>query len=97
MTRTATKIKSAMVRARIEPELKTKAEKYFDMLGLSTTQAITLFYKQVELHQGLPFEITIPNAETLAAMKEIEAGGGKQFENAEELIRSGTHADLFKK
>ena len=86
MTRTATKIKSAMVRARIEPELKTTAEKYFDILGLSTTQAITLFFKQVELHQGLPFEINIPNAETLVAMKEIEDGGGKQFGNAEELF-----------
>ena len=67
-----------MVRARIEPGLKTKAEKYFDILGLSTTQAITLFFKQVELHHGLPFEINIPNAETMAAMKEIEDGGGKQ-------------------
>ena len=43
MNRTTTKIKSAMVRARIEPGLKTKAEKYFDILGLSTMQAITLF------------------------------------------------------
>ncbi len=86
MAKTATKIKSAMVRARIEPGLKTIAEKYFDILGLSTTQAITLFYKQVELHQGLPFEITIPNAETLASMKEIEDGGGRQFENTEKLF-----------
>ena len=87
MAKTTTKIKSAMVRARIEPELKTKAEKYFDILGLSTTQAITLFFKQVELHRGLPFEINIPNAETIAAMKEIEDGGGKKFENAEELFK----------
>ncbi len=87
MAKTTTKIKSAMVRARIEPELKTTAEKYFEILGLSTTQAITLFFKQVELRHGLPFEISIPNAETLAAMKEIEDGGGKRFENSEELFR----------
>ena len=87
MAKTTTKIKSAMVRARIEPELKTTVEKYFEILGLSTTQAITLFFKQVELRRGLPFEISIPNAETLAAMKEIENGGGKQFENSEELFR----------
>ena len=74
MDKTTTKIKSAMVRARIEPELKIKAEKYFDILGLSTTQAITLFFKQVELHHGLPFEINIPNFETVAAMEEIENG-----------------------
>jgi len=87
MAKTTTKIKSAMVRARIEPELKITAEKYFEILGLSTTQAITLFFKQVELRRGLPFEISIPNAETLAAMKEIEDGGGKRFENSEELFR----------
>ncbi len=86
MAKANTKIKSAMVRARIEPVLKTKAEKYFDMLGLSTTQAITLFFKQVELHRGLPFEVNIPNAETVAAMKEIEKGGGKKFKNADELF-----------
>ncbi|HBI47138.1 MAG TPA: type II toxin-antitoxin system antitoxin, RelB/DinJ family [Smithella sp.] len=87
MTKTNTKIKSAMVRARIEPGLKTKAEKYFDILGLSTTQAITLFFKQVELHRGLPFEITIPNTETINAMKEIENGGGRKFKNTDELFK----------
>jgi DNA-damage-inducible protein J len=87
MTKTKTKIKSAMVRARIEPGLKRKAEKYFDILGLSTTQAITLFFKQVELHRGLPFEINISNAETITAIKEIENGGGKKFENADELFK----------
>jgi len=76
-----------MVRARIEPGLKTKAEKYFDILGLSTTQAITLFFKQVELHRGLPFEITIPNTETINAMKEIENGGGRKFKNTDELFK----------
>jgi len=87
MTKTNTKIKSAMVRARIEPELKTKAEKYFDILGLSTTQAITLFFKQVELHRGLPFEINIPNTETITAMEEIENGGGRKFKNTDELFK----------
>ncbi len=87
MTKTTATIKSAMVRARMEPELKAKAEKYFNLLGLSTTQAITLFFKQVELHHGLPFEVNIPNTETIAAMKEIENGGGKKFENAGELFK----------
>ena len=57
--------KSAMVRARIEPELKKHAEDIFLQLGLSVTQAITLFYKQVEARNGLPFNVVIPNRETL--------------------------------
>ena len=56
--------KTATIRARIQPELKDKAEHVFHRLGLTTTQAITLFYKQVELREGLPFEIAIPNETT---------------------------------
>ena len=41
--------KSSTIRARIEPDLKDKAEYVFRKLGLTTTQALTLFYKQVEL------------------------------------------------
>jgi len=54
--------KTSTVRARIEPDLKGKAEHIFQQLGLTTTQAITLFYKQVELRNGLPFDIAIPKA-----------------------------------
>ena len=60
--------KTEMIRARVEPELKQQAEKVFEALGLSVTEAITLYYKQVTMHQGLPFSLRIPNAETLEAM-----------------------------
>ena len=59
-----------MIHARIEPKLKKSAERIFSEIGLSTTEAIRLFLKQVELHRGLPFSVSIPNAETLAAMRE---------------------------
>ncbi len=62
--------KTAMIRARLEPELKRDAETVFSMLGLSPTEAITLFYKQVTLHHGLPFEVKIPNAETREALEQ---------------------------
>ena len=56
--------KTSTVRARIEPDLKDRAEHVFRKLGLTTTQAITLFYKQVELRKGLPFDVAIPNETT---------------------------------
>ena len=46
--------KTEMIRARVEPELKSQAEEVFSRLGLSPTAAITLFYRQVTLHNGLP-------------------------------------------
>ena len=48
--------KTAMIRARVEPELKQEAEKVFTKLGLTATEAIRLFYRQTALHNGLPFE-----------------------------------------
>ena len=66
--------KSEMIRARVEPSLKHKAENVFDTLGLTPTEAITLFYTQVTLQRGLPFEVKIPNKATQAAMREAEEG-----------------------
>jgi DNA-damage-inducible protein J len=54
--------------------LKDKAEKVFNKLGLTSTQAITLFYKQVELRKGLPFDVVIPNETTLRTCCETDAG-----------------------
>ena len=62
--------KTEMIRARVEPGLKQEAEEVFSALGLSTTEALTLFYKQVALHHGLPFEVKIPNAETREALRQ---------------------------
>ena len=63
-------VKTQMIHARVEPKLKRSAERIFSEIGMSTTEAIRLFLKQVELHRGLPFSVSIPNAETLAAMRE---------------------------
>ena len=63
-------VKTRMIHARIDPKLKESAERVFSKIGISTTEAIRLFLKQVELHKGLPFPIAIPNAETTAAMRE---------------------------
>jgi len=80
--------KSAMVRARIEPDLKQHAEDVFNHLGLTTTQAITLFYKQVELQNGLPFNVAIPNKETIKTFEATDSG--------DELVVCEDSNDMFK-
>jgi DNA-damage-inducible protein J len=62
--------KSEMIRARVEPTLKHEAEAVLDKLGMTPTEAITLFYKQVTLYRGLPFPVRIPNAATRKALHE---------------------------
>ena len=52
--------KSANLYARIEPDLKEQAETILNALGIPASNAITMFYKQIILHNGLPFEVKIP-------------------------------------
>jgi DNA-damage-inducible protein J len=66
--------KSEMIRARVEPALKHEAEGVLGKLGMTPTEAITLFYKQVTLYRGLPFPVRIPNAATRKALQEARVG-----------------------
>jgi DNA-damage-inducible protein J len=79
--------KTAYITARIEPKLKAQAGRVLAKVGVSTTDAITMFMQQVVLHEGLPFEVRIPNARTRKAIDELEAGGGEVFR--------GSAGDLF--
>ncbi len=79
--------KTATVRARIEPDLKEEVENLFHELGLSTTEAINIFYKQVKLRHGFPFEVAIPNKLTEKVLKETDEG--------KNLIRHKDTDDMF--
>ena len=68
------KAKTSTVRARINPSLKRDVEGLFEKLGLSTTEAINLFYKQVKLRYGLPFYVVVPNKITGKVLKDTDAG-----------------------
>ena len=81
--------KSSTIRARIEPDLKEKAEHIFRKLGLTTTQAITLFYRQVEMRNGLPFDVVIPNETTRQTFEDTDAGRN--------LVVCEDADDMFKK
>jgi len=80
--------KTGMIRARVEPTLKNDAEKVFKKIGLTSSQAINLFYSQVKLRKGLPFDVKIPNAKTRKVFEETDKGIGlKTFKNKEEFFR----------
>ena len=81
--------KTATVRARIEPDLKEEVEKLFHELGISTTDAINIFFKQVKLRHGLPFEVAIPNELTQKVLKETDDGIN--------IVRHKNIDDMFKK
>ena len=79
--------KTAVISARIDPELKRSAEDVFRDLGLTATQAITLFYKQVELERGLPFAVRVPNDVTVDALEQARMRQGlESFNTLDDLF-----------
>ena len=66
--------KTATLSFRIEPALKRAAEKILNNLGLSASQAATMFYIQVVLQKGLPFEVKFPNELTRQALEDALNG-----------------------
>ena len=79
-------MKSAVVNARMETELKSDVEAIFRQLGMNTTQAITMFFEQVRLHRAVPFQIKLPNEETVEAMNDALAGKNMETISMDDLI-----------
>jgi DNA-damage-inducible protein J len=80
-------LKTAIVRARIEPRMKDAVEKILDKLGLSTSEAINIFLKQIYLKKGLPFEIKLPNDELREAVEGSRKGKNiSRYKTADELF-----------
>jgi len=76
----------ATVRARVDTQLKEDVEKILSEIGISTSQAITMFMKGIKRERGIPFELKIPNDETLQAMKDAEMGINMEETTLEEMI-----------
>ena len=62
----------ATVTARVDENVKKEAETLFKKMGLNMSTAMNLFLKKCILEQGIPFELKVPNRETLKAMQETE-------------------------
>lgn len=76
----------ATVRARIPLAIKTEATSALAEMGLSLSDAVRLMLVRVAKEKALPFDIRVPNAETVAAIAELERGEGASFDTVEELM-----------
>ena len=63
-------MKTSIINARVKPELKGDVEQILSKLGITTTQAITMFFEQIKINRGIPFPLQLPNEETVEAMQE---------------------------
>lgn len=81
--------KTETVRARIEPKLKKEVTRLLAQMGLTTSEAITIFFQQIKLRNGLPFNVVIPNETTEKVFKQTDL--------KKNLIRCEDEEDMFDK
>jgi DNA-damage-inducible protein J len=75
-----------VVRARIDGQVKERAAKVLAEMGLSVSDAIRLLLVRVATEKALPFDVKVPNAETEAAMTELEQGNGARLDSVADLM-----------
>lgn len=81
--------KSANLYARIEPDVKEQAEGILAALGIPASNAINMFYKQIILQRGLPFEVKIPSARPVDVSALSEAQMNAELENGYADMQAG--------
>jgi DNA-damage-inducible protein J len=84
--------KSSAMTIRIDPEIKSQADSILQYLGMTTSEAVTIFLRQVVLNHGIPFPVKAPafNDETIAALREAESiaqNGPHRFNTAGEMFQ----------
>lgn len=81
--------KSANLYARVEPDVKERAEEILAALGIPASNAINMFYRQVILHQGLPFDVKIPRRNPLDVSRLSEEALNRELEKGYADIEAG--------
>ena len=81
--------KTANLYARVEPDIKEQAEAIFAALGIPASNAINMFYRQVILQQGLPFDVKIPRRHSLDVSRLSEEELNRELEKGYADIEAG--------
>lgn len=82
-------MKTAIIHARVEPEIKAKAEGVLRRLGVTPTEAIRLFYAQICLRGGLPFAVEVPNQLTSDTLAKSQRGEDvEEFDSLDQMLET---------
>lgn len=78
---------TTMVHVRVDGKVKDTAAKALAAMGMSVSDAVRMLLVRVAAEKALPFEVKVPNATTVKAMRAADSGEGKRFESAEALLK----------
>ena len=77
---------TTMVHVRVDETVKTQAAATLAEIGLSVSDAVRMLLVRVAAERALPFDVRMPNAETAAAIREMENGQGARLESIDDLL-----------
>ena len=77
---------TTMVHVRVDEAIKAQAAATLADMGLSVSDAVRMLLVRVAAERALPFDVRVPNAETVAAIRELEAGRGARSESIDDLL-----------
>ena len=80
--------REATIHARIDAQTKSQAQSVLNELGMTLTEAITLYLRQIVFRKGIPFDVRIPNELTMKTIEKSEGG--------EELHEASSVEEMFK-
>ena len=78
---------NTVVRARIDEHIKEEAAVVLKAMGLTVSDAFRLLLTRIAREKALPFDPLVPNAETIAAMREARRGGLPRFKDVDALMQ----------
>lgn len=84
---------NALVQARINGAIKDEAAAVLAAMGLTVSDAVRLLLTKVAREHTLPFDLLVPNAQTIEAMKEARRGGLPSFVSVDDLMADLNAAD----
>ena len=80
--------RTAAIQVRIEPKTKKQVQRILADLDITLSEAVSMYFKQIVFHNGIPFELKVPNKVTARTIKKLEAG--------QDLHKTGSVDELFK-
>jgi DNA-damage-inducible protein J len=78
---------TTMVHVRVDEKTKQRAAKTLASMGISVSDAVRMLLVRVAAEKALPFDVKVPNATTVKAMREANYGKGKRLKSADALFK----------
>jgi DNA-damage-inducible protein J len=78
---------TTMVHVRVDEKVKERAARTLAAMGMSVSDAVRLLLVRVAAEKALPFEVRVPNATTVKAMRAADKRKGKKFSSPDALFK----------